>query len=128
MARSLAVLDWKDVQSLVGMCSKTFAKSDPNYETLEQCRRKLIETLFVYLEQWLPGRMIDDDARRPLIKALDDFTVVLRTVVISELVNGSEAPWAVEMNSECSRIKKRLRSALSPPEDTPENGLGIAGT
>jgi len=123
MAKSVAVLDWKDVQSLSAMCSYAFARTDPNYETLEFGRRDLIDTFLSYLQEWLPGRQIDDDTRRPLIKSLESFSNALRKAMISDLESGNAVSPLQEMYGDCLRIKRLLQAALAPDSHEGESAV-----
>lgn len=116
MAKSIAVLDWKDVQKLMGMCTQTFSRDDPNFEVLENGRRDLIDTFLSYLHEWLPGKEIDDETRRPLIASLESFSCALRKAMISDLESASGVSPLQEMYEECLGIKRRLHAALAPPD------------
>src|SRR5687768_14686727 len=118
MAKSIAVLDWKDVQKLLGMCSHAFTRNDPNFEELESGRRELIDTFLGYLQDWLPGREIDDETRRPLIASLESFSGALRKSMISDLESARGVSPSQEMYDECLRIKRRLQAALAPSNDS----------
>ena len=125
MAKSIAVLDWKDIQSLSAMCSHAFARNDPNFEALESGRRDLIDTFLSYLQEWLPGREIDDETRKPLIKSLECFSSAIRKTIIHDLERGSAVPTLQKMYEESSRIKRRLQSALAPADDSLQGGPAV---
>jgi len=123
MARSIAVLDWKDVQKLMGMCSHAFARNDPHFEALEIGRQDLMDTFLGYLHEWLPGREIDDETRKPLIASLATFSGALRKTIICDLHSASGVSPLQEMYEECMRIKKRLQEALATSE--PQGGPSV---
>jgi hypothetical protein len=124
MAKSIAVLDWKDVQKLLGMCSHAFDRNDPNFEVLENGRRHLIDNFLSYLHEWLPGKEIDDETRRPLIASLESFSGALRKTMISDLESASGVSPSQEMYRECLQIKRRLQAALAP-DDSPQGGPAV---
>ena len=124
MSKSLALLEWKDIQSLLRLSAMTYERKDPLFAELEACRQELIPTFLTYLEQWLPGREIENDLRRPLIAALQKYADLLRKAIIVDLEEGeANSPWQ-ESYGECLRIKLLLETAIVRSEPAESGSAG----
>lgn len=123
MAKSVAVLDWKDIQELMKLCSMSVDQKNPQAKEFEESRQDLITSYLTYLHEWLPGREIDNDTRRPLIASLQRFSDVLRKGIISDLErDAGDSPFQAPYN-ECLRIKHLLDEVIRRTESSqPSSG------
>ena len=109
MAASLTVLDWGDIRTLVELCTKTPSNRSESGNHGEANRLELVEAVLGFVRVWTPGAEIDNDARQPLVDALQRYF---------------ETPTALQRDSELSpemldrvkEIQQRLILAMEVAE------------
>lgn len=117
MASSPTVLDWQDIQVLVGICSKP-TDSSAGYEIeVEAARLNLIHALHQFIREWHPGRLMENSLRRQLVDALDEYAIASRNLTMRHA------------RSEQEDIRRRLLGAMEAAEkqDRANGGPGIDG-
>jgi len=105
MGRSVAVLDWTDIQILVKLSAQSFSSDIEHYAELEAVRHEFIEALLAYLQEWFPGEEVNDSTRKTLIGAIDSFSANYR-------MQDTDALSAAEVQAQCTRIRELLRMAI----------------
>jgi hypothetical protein len=120
VARRVAVLDWRDVQVLVAICSRPFARNELGFDKLDAARHQLIGAFHSYLQEWLPGKEIEDTTRIPLVAALEELSHLLPELEGRDQGQRPGDMTIGDVRNECLRISSLLRAAMA--DDGPSPG------
>lgn len=128
MGRSVTVLDWTDIQSLVRICTYSFP-SDNQGKILESTRHRLLDSFLPFFQRWQPEGLMEDELRRPLVKSLE----ALSEILLPERVNAWLAslvesdPTLVDIGQECRRIASLVRAAITSDDEDGDVGIKPPG-